>query len=75
MFGYQRGSSPHRTEGVLRSSWKHVWRWGATVCCGLFVVVFACSGLGGGSELDVVAELFELPNEEPSSSFWLIAAC
>ena len=54
---------------------KHVWRWGATVCCGLFVVVFACSGLGGGSELDVVAELFELPNEEPSSSFWLIAAC
>ena len=28
----------------------------------------------GGGEGDGVTELFELPNEEPSSSFWLIAA-
>ena len=48
-------------------------------CVGARQSVLACFcgfapvlGLGGGSELDVPAELFELPNEEPSSSFWLI---
>ena len=33
-----------------------------------------CWGLGGGGELDVPAELFELPDEEPTASFGLIFA-
>ena len=37
---------------------------------------FACvGGSGGGGEGDGVAELFELVDEEPASSFWLIVAC
>jgi hypothetical protein len=52
------------------------------VALGRDAVFWSCSaglylfrGLGGGGEGDGVTELFELSDEEPSASFWLIAAC
>lgn len=39
--------------------------------CGLYLF----RELGGGGQGDVVAELFELTDEESASSFWLVVAC